>query len=833
VAVKVAVACGGTGGHVFPGVATARELLSRGHEVTLWMTGRETELSARKDWDGPVVEVPAKGFPSGISLQALLTGLRLAQAVWRCCAEMRKDRPDVLLAMGSYASVGPCAAAKRLGVPIVLHEANVIPGKAVRLFAPGSAAVAAGFEETRYHLHRARVSVVGIPLREELTEEARGLPPRESAVHAPLRLLVVGGSMGAHRLNEVVAETLIRLKKNGLEFSVSHLTGKEDEAVVRSVYAAAGVTAEVIAFTKYMAPLYHAADLAICRAGASTCAELAYFGLPALFVPYPRAAGDHQAANARALEKRGTADVVDESALTPEWLEAYLAQTAAQTGAFGATARGSAPRRRAKRHGRPGRAGGGVRAPAVNQERDSAWRAEIRRWLRMPATRVHLMGVGGIGMAGVARLLAAKGLVVTGCDGGAPRTMEWLRACNIPATTGHDSTHLENVDWAIYSPALQPGHPERMAAEARGIPLYRRGQVLPVLAEQWKTIAVSGTHGKTTTSAMIAHILRHCGADPSWCIGGELPPAGAPAGVGASAWLVIEADESDGTLAHYAPEIAVITNVEFDHMEHFASRSAMADCFEAFARQARTVVFCADDPEAARIGAASGGVSYGFSPGAQFRAEILEAGPGGSRFSVEAAAGWTAVVQLSLTGRHNVLNALGALAACMHCGTVPADACAALRSFALPRRRFERVAEARGIRVVADYAHHPTEIRAVIDAARQAGAGRIWAVFQPHRYTRTLALGADFPPAFDGVAGVILLPVYAASEPSLAGGASEDLLKQFWRHAGAPAELAKDLEQAAEGVAARWKSGDWVLVVGAGDVEDLGPMLKERLLRLG
>ena len=458
-----------------------------------------------------------------------------------------------------------------------------------------------------------------------------------------------------------------------------------------------------------------------------------------------------------------------------------------------------------------------------------SWREEIRRWIRTPGSRVHLMGVGGIGMAGVARLLAAKDLAVTGCDGGAPRTMAWLRACGIPATTGHDAAHLDGIDWTVFSPALPPGHPERVAAEKRGIPSYRRGQVLPVLAEGWKTIAVSGTHGKTTTSSMVAHILKTCGADPSWCIGGELPPDGAPAGVGRSEWLAIEADESDGTLAHYVPEIAVVTNVEFDHMEHFASKEAMVECFRTFARQAHAVVFCADDPEATRVGAAAKGMAYGLSKDADFRAEKLEPGPTGTRFAVLAPGRRTAAVVLPLPGRHNVLNALAALAACDRCGIALEAACAALGTFALPKRRFEPVAEARGIRVIADYAHHPSEIRALIDAARQAGAGRIWAVFQPHRYTRTLALGADFPPAFDGVAGVILAPVYAASEPPLAGGTSEDLLKHFWRHAGAPVELAKSLEEAAELVAARWTSGDWVLVVGAGDVEAVGPMLKKRL----
>lgn len=324
---KIAIACGGTGGHVFPGVATARELLRRGHDVTLWVTGRDTEQAALKDWDGPVVQVAARGLPSGFSLDSLRAVWHLARAVRHCRAHMRRELPQVLLAMGSYASVGPCGAARWLGVPIVLHEANVIPGRAVRLFAGGAAAVATGFEETRYHLPRGQLTVVGMPLREELTEAIAGLPPRADGGPSPFRLLVTGGSMGARRLNDVMVDTLGRLMKTGAAFHVTHLTGIQDESAVREGYRAAGVSADVIAFTTYMAPLYHAADLAVCRAGAATCAELAFFGLPALFVPYPRAAMDHQTANARALEKRGAADVVDESALSPGWLVAYLAQT--------------------------------------------------------------------------------------------------------------------------------------------------------------------------------------------------------------------------------------------------------------------------------------------------------------------------------------------------------------------------------------------------------------------------------------------------------------------------------------------------------------------------
>jgi UDP-N-acetylmuramate--alanine ligase len=461
---------------------------------------------------------------------------------------------------------------------------------------------------------------------------------------------------------------------------------------------------------------------------------------------------------------------------------------------------------------------------------ERGWRDEIRRWISTPESQVHLMGVGGIGMSGVARLLAARGLHVSGCDGVSSRLLDGLRTSGIPVEVGHDPAHLTDVDWAIFSPALPPNHPERLAAAAKQIPLFRRGQVLPVLAEKWKTLAVSGTHGKTTTSSMIAHLMRASGNDASWCIGGELPPDGEPAGIGTSEWLVIEADESDATLAHYHPEIAVITNIEFDHMEHYDAPKEMVECFRTFARQTRgPVIVCAEDPEAAAIGAEWDGISYGFSSPTDFCADSLDCDKEGTHFTVRTADGQESTAFLPLTGRHNVLNALGAIAACVTAGSGLEAACEALASFSLPRRRFERVAAARGIQVLADYAHHPSEIRALIDAVQQAGAQRIWAVFQPHRFTRTLALGKDFPPAFDGVAGVILTPVYAASEPPLAGGTSEDLLQQFQAHSGAPAEFVPGLEDAADQVIARWKSGDWILLIGAGDVEDLGPMLKQRL----
>jgi UDP-N-acetylglucosamine--N-acetylmuramyl-(pentapeptide) pyrophosphoryl-undecaprenol N-acetylglucosamine transferase len=315
----IAVACGGTGGHIFPGLATAAVLRSRGHHVTLWLAGKGIEGSAVSGWDGRVVTIPSEGFQFG-AFRSVLTALRIARAVLRCWGIMWRHRPDVVLAMGSYASIGPCLAAWLHGIPYVLHEANAVPGRAVRLLARRAQAVAICFEETRYHLKGLHAVSAGMPLREEFQRADATARGSAGAFH----LLVMGGSSGAHALNETVCEAVCALRASGLQ--VTHLTGPADEAAVAARYRAAGVSARVLAFTHEMADLYRTASLAVCRSGASTCAELGVFNLPALLVPYPHAAGDHQTANAKALEKVGAADVVRQSDLTTEWLQEYLAE---------------------------------------------------------------------------------------------------------------------------------------------------------------------------------------------------------------------------------------------------------------------------------------------------------------------------------------------------------------------------------------------------------------------------------------------------------------------------------------------------------------------------
>ncbi len=313
----IAVACGGTGGHIFPGLATARALRDRGHHVTLWLSGKSVEHTALEGWKGPVITIPSEGFQFG-PFRSLLTAVRIGVAVIRCWIAMLRHRPDAVLAMGSYSSIGPCLAARLRGIPVVLHEANAVPGRAVRLLAGNVASIAICFEETRYHLKGLNLVTTGMPLREEFRRTEDGGRKTEDGFH----LLITGGSAGAHAINEMVSEAVCSLTQYAIQ--ITHLAGSDDEQSVAERYRSSGVNAEVFSFVQDMAPLYEAADLAICRSGASTCAELGVFGVPALLIPYPTAASDHQTANARALEKLGAADLIQEADCTVAWLADYI-----------------------------------------------------------------------------------------------------------------------------------------------------------------------------------------------------------------------------------------------------------------------------------------------------------------------------------------------------------------------------------------------------------------------------------------------------------------------------------------------------------------------------
>ena len=314
---KLIVACGGTGGHSFPGLATAAELASRGHDVTVWMSGRAVEASVLKGWTGPVFATGARQ----LSAKNMFANLR---ALWRCRREMRRVKPDALLAMGSYSSLPPVVAAAGRKVPVVLHEANTVPGRAIDFLSHFAKAIAISFEKTSEHFSGKKTVLTGLPVRTDIV----GQPPFEGVPDGAFCVFVTGGSQGAHRVNELASKALIMLNRDlaakGRKLYVIHQTGERDEAEISGAYAAAGITARVSAFEHEMGRALATADVVVARAGASTCFELALTGTPAFLIPLPTAMRNHQHDNAAAFAAKQAAVEGLQAELTPRALSNWL-----------------------------------------------------------------------------------------------------------------------------------------------------------------------------------------------------------------------------------------------------------------------------------------------------------------------------------------------------------------------------------------------------------------------------------------------------------------------------------------------------------------------------
>ncbi len=466
-------------------------------------------------------------------------------------------------------------------------------------------------------------------------------------------------------------------------------------------------------------------------------------------------------------------------------------------------------------------------------------REDGERWDACGA--VHMLGVCGVGMAGVAYLLARRGWRVSGCDAYAGNALAaWLRAAGVPVSEGHAPGHLAACpvpDRVIVTPAVSPSEPELLAAQVKGLPVFRRGEVLASLLSQGRGVAVCGAHGKTTTACFTARLLQELGANPGWCIGGATRRLGGVAGGSGGALLVAEADESDGTLALYRPAVTVLTNIDLDHLEHFDGEAALCACFRQAVVQTREgVAVCRDNARAWQVAqsAAVPVLGFGFSEAAELRAVDVGVDAVSVSFEVFYLGRAFGRVRLGVSGRHNVLNALGAAAAALLLGYAPETVFLALAAACdeLPGRRFEAVVEVPGIRVIADYAHHPAELQAAVEMARVQRPERLIVVFQPHRYTRTLALGPAFPAAFAAADEVILLPVYAASEAPLEGGDSCDLYAHFRNVLPAlSVRLARSREEAWRYLRQVLRPGDLLLIAGAGDVIELAGLIREDVAR--
>jgi UDP-N-acetylmuramate--alanine ligase len=447
--------------------------------------------------------------------------------------------------------------------------------------------------------------------------------------------------------------------------------------------------------------------------------------------------------------------------------------------------------------------------------------------------RIHLVGIGGSGMSGIAEVLLNLGYEVSGSDVRESEVVARLRTLGARIAAKHDAANVEGADVVVVSSAVAETNPEVVRAHDRGVPVIPRAEMLAELMRIKYSVAVAGAHGKTTTTSMVGEILAHGGLDPTVIVGGRLKALGAHARLGQGPFLVAEADESDGSFLFLSPTIAVITNIDEEHLDYYGTLDKIREAFATFVNRVPfygTIILPADEPNAAslRPKAKRRTVTYSLGGTADVEGHDLAVGPAGVRFNLRVGGRDEGTIELKVVGVHNARNALAAIAAGWELGVPIAAVRDALREFAGVGRRLELRGEVQGAIWIDDYAHHPTEIAAAVAALRATHGRRIVAVFQPHRYTRTMALLDRFADCFAGVAELVLLPIYPAGERPIPGVSADLLADRVAARGGVRVHRAADHAAAATAVRALLGPNDLFLTIGAGDVYRVGELARTK-----
>ena len=460
---------------------------------------------------------------------------------------------------------------------------------------------------------------------------------------------------------------------------------------------------------------------------------------------------------------------------------------------------------------------------------------DIYTLAQLAKLKIHFIGLGGAGMSGIARIMLAKGFTVSGSDKTDSPVLTSLKALGAKVFVGHIKENLADAQLVIISAAITENNPELVAAKQGGIPVVARANALAWLMSESTSVAVAGTHGKTTTTAMLTVALQSAGADPSFAIGGTINNAGTNAHSGSGPIFVAEADESDGSFLAYKPSGAIITNVELDHVDHFADEEAVFAVFEQFVDSIKPggfLVACGDDSGVKHLLSQIKRsdlkiLLYGEDSNNDFRIDRINLAPTTSSAALTITGRKIGELNLAVAGKHNLLNAVAAFAAGSAMGITEDKLITGLKSFTGTRRRFELKGEVAGVKVIDDYGHHPTEITVTLTAAKNlAQSGRVLVVFQPHRYSRTAVFSHQFAEALANSDFTFLLEVYAASEQPIPGVSSLLIIKDMKSD---QAKFEPSMVQVVSEVAMMAKSGDVIITLGAGDVSSLGDPILQAL----
>ncbi len=448
--------------------------------------------------------------------------------------------------------------------------------------------------------------------------------------------------------------------------------------------------------------------------------------------------------------------------------------------------------------------------------------------------KIHLVGIGGSGMSAIAEVLVGTGHEVTGSDLSQSVVVDRLRDRGITVSTGHDASNVGAVDVVAHSTAIRPENPELVEANNRSIPVLRRAEILALITKEWKTVAVAGTHGKTTTSAMLTFALRHAGLDPAFIVGGDLRDLDRGAAVGEGEFLVVEADESDGTFVELSAYAVIVTNVEPDHLEHYGGFDQLRAAFVQFVQQTPgPKLICLDDPGAVElvevVADQSGVTTYGTSPLADWRISNVLPTPSGVAFTLTFE-GESADVNLRQPGMHNARNATAAIATAVALGASLQSAAEALTQFGGVGRRFEPRGECNGVTLIDDYAHLPTEVQAALAAAKSLKPKRVVAAFQPHRYSRTEQLWNTFGDSFVDADVLFVTGIYSSGEkprPGITGELIVDVVREA--HPDTDVRYVEKLSDVSVAMADELREGDLCITLGAGDLTTIPNQILDEL----
>lgn len=801
----IVITGGGTGGHIMPMMAIADALADLGvpaNDIIFVGSRRGQEKNLFASRAERFILLPGRGLRRSLSPRAIVDNVgAIARVVWSVVAAVGiilANRPRAVVSVGGYAAFPVVAATILVSRPrrrLFLVELDATPGLVHRVAARGARAVLFGIEPD--HLV-ARSHVVGVPLRGAIEQVDRSPSAVRSAKMArgispdAVSIVVMTGSLGARRVNEAVVDVAAQWRDR-TDVVITHVTGERDSAeMAQRARERTGENYRAVAFERDMPSLWAAADVAVCRAGAATVAELTFLGIPSILVPLPHAPSDHQTKNARSLERRGAATVLVDADCSPITLR----------NALESLVRDSSLRDQMRRGAQQMRRGGAARR--IAERVAGVW----------PPPHVHVVGAGGAGMSGVVRYFADAGSVVSGSDRADSAVLRTFASLG-SFTVGNNTVQAGNANLVTWSPAVDStSDVDVLAGGSRGL---ARAELLSLITRHHTTLAVTGTHGKTTAASMLVQIALAAQWHPSWLVGAEIRGAGANGRCDGDT-LILELDESYGSFRQTVPDGLAITNIDPDHLDHYGSLANLETAFCDLAATARgPVVVFADGVSPDVVNRIPQAITVGFGEQVQVRiTDVVTSGDGAS--CVVQRGGNAVALRLAVPGRHNLINAAVVAVLALEYGATPEQVRDGLTRFRGAPRRFEHRGRYDGAKLIDDYAHLPAEIEATLQAARDSGAQRILAVFQPHRITRTTALAADFGPAFDLASDLIVTDIFDAGEANPNGLTGEVVADAVRRHGRPPVTYRATLPEVREDLMRRARDYEMVVVLGAGNI---------------